>query len=627
MIVLLAASSLLVSATAPGNPGIYTFDDDFDQGTLVNVNHSPNSGQLQLDSEATPFEFIWVAASGRGTIVKIDTVTGAILGEYWSSPDGMGRDPSRTTVDGNGNVWAGNRAEASGGLGSVVHIGLEENGQCVDRNGNNAIDTSTGLGDIKPWPNTGGADTNGGVTTAEDECILHYVRTAGTNVRTVAVDGSNHVWVGGLTNRVHELLDPNGAVVPGAQFNLGCGGYGGLVDAYGVLWSASANDYLLRYDPAIPGGSCIHLGQFSYGLGADSGGNVWNTQWTYNNVVKLSAAGAVLWNKPSGGYGSRGVVLTSDENAWIANSNNNTVTRLDNDGNVLATIGVGWTPTGVAVDRAGKVWVTNYSSSDVMRIDPGANAVDLEVDLGDGATPYNYSDMTGSTLIAPPNTGTWTIVHDSAIAGAVWGQVAWTADTPGDSSIVVQAASSIDSITFGPYEAVVNGGDLTVADGQYLKVQVTFTRASTGESPILYDLTILANQPPDCSAAYPSVTTIWPPNHQFVPIDVLGVSDPDGDVVTITVTGIRQDEPVDTYGDGRFVPDGQGVGTTTAAVRAERSGTNKVPGNGRAYHIYFSGVDPYGYSCEGQTVVGVPHNVGRPVVDDGPLYDSTALAP
>ena len=91
------------------------------------------------------------------------------------------------------------------------------------------------------WSKSGGADTNGGVTTAQDECIIHYVRTAGTNVRTVAVDGSNNVWVGGLGNRVHELLDSDGNVVAGTQFNLGCGGYGGLVDANGILWSSSGN--------------------------------------------------------------------------------------------------------------------------------------------------------------------------------------------------------------------------------------------------------------------------------------------------------------------------------------------------------------------------------------------------
>ena len=131
----LTLSSILNAS--PGNPGVYTLDADFDEGTLVNVNHDPpNNDQLQLDSVATPFEFIWVAASARGTIIKIDTVTGAILGEYHSAPEGRGLNPSRTTVDGNGNVWSGNRDEVDENKGSAVKIGLEENGQCVDRNTN-----------------------------------------------------------------------------------------------------------------------------------------------------------------------------------------------------------------------------------------------------------------------------------------------------------------------------------------------------------------------------------------------------------------------------------------------------------------------------------------------------------
>ena len=230
---ILAIPILALSAgSALGQDGSKTWTEnaDFDEGTLINVTYDPVPDQLQLVDQGEAFNFIWVAASDRGTIVKIDTVTGDVLGEYHSAPLGRGLNPSRTTVDANGNVWAGNRNENSGGKGSIVHIGLEENGQCVDRNGNGVIDTSTALGDIKAWPNTGGADTNGGVSTALDECIIHYVRTSGTNVRTVAIDGSNNVWVGGLTNRTHELYDDNGIAVPGSQFNLGCGGYGGLVD-------------------------------------------------------------------------------------------------------------------------------------------------------------------------------------------------------------------------------------------------------------------------------------------------------------------------------------------------------------------------------------------------------------
>ncbi len=131
------------------------------------------------------------------------------------------------------------------------------------------------------------------------------------------------------------------------------------------------------------------------------------------------------------------------------------------------------------------------------------------------------------------------------------------------------------------------------------------------------------NQAPDCSAAVASTDTIWPPNHKFVTISVLGATDPDGDGVTITIEGIFQDEPVDALGDGRFAPDGAGVGSSTAYVRAERSGTNKVAGNGRVYHIGFSADDSNGGACTGEVLVGVPHDKHAAPIDDGALYDST----
>jgi hypothetical protein len=112
-----------------------------------------------------------------------------------------------------------------------------------------------------------------------------------------------------------------------------------------------------------------------------------------------------------------------------------------------------------------------------------------------------------------------------------------------------------------------------------------------------------------------------------VAINVLGVTDPDGGPFTINIDGIKQDEPVDTTGDGSFVPDGKGVGTSTAEVRAERVGTPKVPGNGRFYHIGFTATDPYGLTCSGEVLVSVPHDQNKPPVDGGALYDSTATAP
>src|ERR1051326_2475243 len=47
--------------------------------------------------------------------------------------------------------------------------------------------------------------------------------------------------------------------------------------------------------------------------------------------------------------------------------------------------------------------------------------------------------------------------------------------------------------------------------------------------------------PPDSSGATAAVRLLWPPDHEFVPVHILGIQ---GDGVAIEITGITQDEPV-----------------------------------------------------------------------------------
>lgn len=518
VVVLLLMLGVFCATSAVAQTRTYTIDVDFDDGIMINVNHdSPAHDQLQLNQTATPFPFINVAASGRGTVVRIDVNTGAILGEYWTSPTGRGRNPSRTTVDLYGNVWVANRNESSGGKGSVTRIGLiiggtrvnadgtpNPTGQylappfdystCTDRDGDGLLKTSRGLSNILPWTNAGGADNNGGVSTAEDECIINYTRVIGTGTRTVAIDANNDVWVGGTGNRQHEKLSGvTGNPIPATQIYPSCGGYGGFIDGYGVLWSARN---LLRYDPATNSQLCISLSN-SYGLAADNDGNVWNSRWTNHTVTKLAPNGAILATYPTGGYNSRGVAVTAvDNNIWIANSGSNTVTRLNTSGTLLATIPVGSQPTGVAVDANGKVWVTNYSSHTAMRIDPtggsGLGAVDMTVNLGSGAYPYNYSDMTGAVILTNRN-GSWTAVYNGERLGVEWQDITWTSDEPQDTDLEVEARAA-DVVTDLPsltFVTVGNGVPLSGIVGQYIEVRVVFGRdQGVEESPVLFDLTI-----------------------------------------------------------------------------------------------------------------------------------------
>lgn len=124
------------------------------------------------------------------------------------------------------------------------------------------------------------------------------------------------------------------------------------------------------------------------------------------------------------------------------------------------------------------------------------------------------------------------------------------------------------------------------------------------------------NQPPDCSIAFASPATLWPPNGRLVPVSIRGVTDPNGDPVTLTVTGVRQDEPLSQTG----VPDAVGIGTAGTSVRADRDGKR----DGRVYHIAFEASDGNGGVCTGTVTVCVPHDQGRGRTcgDGGPLFPS-----
>lgn len=130
------------------------------------------------------------------------------------------------------------------------------------------------------------------------------------------------------------------------------------------------------------------------------------------------------------------------------------------------------------------------------------------------------------------------------------------------------------------------------------------------------------NHPPNCSGAVACLSELWPPNHKMKAIQILNIEDPDGDPVFIKITQITQDEPVSGTGKGDKSPDGEGIGTATAWVRAERDGN----GNSRVYKISFVAYDDKGAQCSGSVLVGVPHDQGLNTVciDDGQTYDSTA---
>src|SRR4029450_564540 len=56
--------------------------------------------------------------------------------------------------------------------------------------------------------------------------------------------------------------------------------------------------------------------------------------------------------------------------------------------------------------------------------------------------------------------------------------------------------------------------------------------------------TVDVNSPPDCTPVTPSPNTLWPATQKSQPVPLSGPTDPDGATVTLTVTGVPQDEPL-----------------------------------------------------------------------------------
>ncbi len=182
---------------------------------------------------------------------------------------------------------------------------------------------------------------------------------------------------------------------------------------------------------------------------------------------------------------------------------------------------------------------------------------------------------------------------------------------------LASSASATVGIDISVPAGTPDGTDVSLTATVVSNTDPTVTNSAT------VGLVVVSNRPPDCSLALPSSSSVWPANHKLQAITILGVTDPDGDAVTIQIDSITQDEPTTGTGSGDTCPDAFGLGTATAQIRSERSGNR----NGRVYKITFTATDGKGGSCQGRVKVSVPHDRGNGAIEDNSSFDSTACLP
>ncbi len=455
----------------------YTTVADFKQGVLDGLDPvdalPADNGHLQFKTDLPPqFPFINVACSDRGTVVRINTTDGTVAGEYRTAPLGLaftgvdspsGPSPSRTTVGQYGNVWVANRDDTrtinGTNYGSITRIGLIVGGSrfdkigtnfvsnpqgqyvalsnatyntCIDRDGDGFIRTSSGLADILPWNNAAGADSDGGVSTAADEAITEYTRVPCTGTRTIAVDKFNDIWVGGHTdNRTH--LKVNGLLalpVPNSAFDANAGGYGGVIDGLGNLWSSdSTSDVWLKPPtnlPPVQGTDWQDItasGTSPYGIAVDplypyiwqtSGDSVF--RWHTNGTPYTNISGNVILY-PHGGTLSQGLAVATNGHVWVAHEKNvsTTVGHVNTNGNLVGVVDL----------QVYGLWAEYFANTNLSGWPLITNAADGPVDFSwtngwpTSPVPTNHFSARWSGVVAPLARGEH-VFYVSADAGAAF---------------------------------------------------------------------------------------------------------------------------------------------------------------------------------------------------------------
>jgi YVTN family beta-propeller protein len=228
-------------------------------------------------------------------------------------------------------------------------------------------------------------------------------------------------------------------------------------------------------DAGQPGLSAVVTGVgrpngIAYGAGA-----AWVTDSADNLLLRIDSAGQVIDRIPVGS-GPAGVTV-GDGEVWVANELDGTVSEVNpGAGTQVATIGVGIGPDVIAFGY-GSVWVANVTSDSLSRIGAATGQVVATIPLG--GAPAGVAVGAGAVWVTSPETGELLRVdpgddrRSQAIAIgqspdglAVGGGSVWVADTGGAVSRLDPRTGKVRTIKVGgaPAGVAYSGGAVWVAN-------------------------------------------------------------------------------------------------------------------------------------------------------------------
>jgi sugar lactone lactonase YvrE len=167
---------------------------------------------------------------------------------------------------------------------------------------------------------------------------------------------------------------------PLGTFGTGAGPYGMALDGAGNMWICNLGGTTVS--KLAPSGALLatHAAGTAPFTGAfDGAGNFWVVNYqSPGKVTRLSAAGATL-GTTTVGNNPVDIAFDTAGNAWVSNYGDNTISKLDAGGALVATYPIGINPSqpgGLAIDAIGNVWVCNYSRGRLVKMSAGGAILD-----------------------------------------------------------------------------------------------------------------------------------------------------------------------------------------------------------------------------------------------------------
>ena len=348
--------------------------------------------------------YIFIPSEDLDDVAKVNTQTLVLEARYKIGPGG--ESASRTAVSGDGRFVVVNNRQT--GRSTMLAANVED---CVDKNGNGVIDTSTSPNDVKPW--------------GQDECVLWHIQwpygggwhqgprgitwTPGTWDYNLCQYVDPKVWLGYMSQdgvTVHIVrVAVDGTIeetIPIQGWNgSGFSPYGGALDPEFRPWFSSLRGEFVRVNTDQ---NPITVDRFtppgyveSYGFSVDPDGHPWFggncgpiTKFDTDTQQYIPIAGTEngCW---------RGVGA-DEKYVWVANNSPCQLAQVDRISHTLVadhntnpcSIAIG-----ISVDIEKFVWLVDQGGW-AWKIDPN-NVAGMKQVLVPGSH-YVYSDMTGGQL-------------------------------------------------------------------------------------------------------------------------------------------------------------------------------------------------------------------------------------